>query len=283
MSRNFNITDADAFSKMVLGAGVVLTEFDPANPVTPSNDTILATTSGGINVVCQPTNSDLASDVDNVQDGMMEYMHLDGWNCNISFTSLTFNEKNTRWSLGAADIVTVPASGSSGAYTIVRPRRDYKLSDFAPVYWVSSMANGGLAAVKVMNAISSSGLNIQTGKNTKGQSTQTITGHPSLNDQNTVPMEFYYIPPEDEGGDTTTYTVTQNLTNVTSSFMGSSVNEGTAFAATLTADTGYTMDTVSVTMGGTDVSSTAYDDTTDTVSIDSVDGNIVITASATEE
>jgi len=90
-------------------------------------------------------------------------------------------------------------------------------------------------------------------------------------------------PSWEESPEPTTYTVTQNLTNVTSSFSGNSVNAGAAFTATLTAETGYTMDAVTVTMGGTDISSTAWDETASKVTIAEATGNIVITAAATEE
>lgn len=191
MARNFTVVSADAFETLQLNAGVLLTTFDPANPVTPDDSAILATTTGGINIVCKPTYSDLAEDIDNVPNGMKEMMHLDYWDCNIGFTSLKFNAANTKWALGSADV-----DSTNKGYTVVKPR--YKLSqdDFSAIYWVGDMANGGLAAVKLDNAISSSGLSIQTTKNGKGQSQQTITGHPSIDAQDVVPMEFYFIPPE---------------------------------------------------------------------------------------
>ena len=80
----------------------------------------------------------------------------------------------------------------------------------------------------------------------------------------------------------TAYTVTQNLTNVTSSFTGESINSGEAFSATLTAESTYTMGTVTVEMGGVDITSTAYDSLTNKVLIASVSGNIEITAEATQ-
>ena len=80
----------------------------------------------------------------------------------------------------------------------------------------------------------------------------------------------------------TTYTVTQNLTNVTSDFSETTVDVGSALVATLTAESGYDIDTVEVTMGGTDITSTAWDSTTGKVTIEVVSGNVVITASATE-
>ena len=80
-----------------------------------------------------------------------------------------------------------------------------------------------------------------------------------------------YVPP-------TMHDVTQNLTNVTSSFIGNTVADGAAFNATMTANTGYTLDTVTVTMGGTDISGTAVSG--GVVTIAAVTGDIVITATA---
>lgn len=81
-------------------------------------------------------------------------------------------------------------------------------------------------------------------------------------------------------GATVYHTVTATLTHVTSSNGAATVEDGTAYATTLTAESGYTLDTVTVTMGGTDVTATAYDSATGVVSIASVTGNVAITASA---
>lgn len=78
----------------------------------------------------------------------------------------------------------------------------------------------------------------------------------------------------------TSYVVQQSLLNVTSTFTGTSVVSGDSLTATLSADSGYTLASVVVTMGGVDITATAYDDTTDTVSITSVTGNVIITATA---
>lgn len=57
-----------------------------------------------------------------------------------------------------------------------------------------------------------------------------------------------------------------------------SVNPNSAYTGTLTADTGYEFESVTVTMGGTDITATAYSD--GTVSIASVTGDVVVTAVA---
>ena len=79
-------------------------------------------------------------------------------------------------------------------------------------------------------------------------------------------------------GGGTTYTITNNLTNVTNSNVAASIGDGDPYNATLTADAGYTIDSVIVTMGGNDVTASVYD--SGVISIPAVTGNIVITASA---
>lgn len=74
----------------------------------------------------------------------------------------------------------------------------------------------------------------------------------------------------------TYYTITKNLTNVSIDNGAASIASGFAYSATLTADDGYTLGEVTVTMGGEAVTVTD-----DIISIASVTGNIVITATAT--
>lgn len=79
---------------------------------------------------------------------------------------------------------------------------------------------------------------------------------------------------------TATYTVTNTLSNCSSSNAAATATEGSSYSATITAASGYTLTgaTVSVTMGETDITSSAYNN--GTVSIASVTGNLVISVSA---
>ena len=86
------------------------------------------------------------------------------------------------------------------------------------------------------------------------------------------------------GGDTPTttyYTITNTLTNCINGNSNSSVAENTSYIATITPNTGYKLDIVTITMGGTDVTSTVYNN--GKITINSVTGNIVITAVANEK
>lgn len=78
----------------------------------------------------------------------------------------------------------------------------------------------------------------------------------------------------------TTYTITADLVNVTSSNSATSITEGESYTATLTAADGYALDTVTVTMGGVDVTADVYAD--GVISIPAVTGNVEIIASAVQ-
>lgn len=192
MGGNFTRVSEDAFDTLQLDAGVLLSSFDLSDPYTPPDDEdIIATTTGGINPTCTPTYSDFGEDVDNVPNNMMEFKHLDGWECAMAFSSIKFNAANTKWALGAADISDV--TGNLGIKKIT-PRGDVKLDDFSDLWWVGDKADGGAFAVKLINGLSTGGLSIQSTKNGKGTSQMTITGHVSIKNQDVMPMEFYDIP-----------------------------------------------------------------------------------------
>ncbi len=192
MASHFNILPSDVRDQIQMNAGVLLTTFDPTNPyVTPTDDKIIAVTTGGINPVCTPEMTDLFEDVDNAPNNTMEGAQISGYTCTMGFTSIKFNAQNIAWAVGASDTTTL----SNGAKKIV-PRRDIELTDFRDIWWVGDKVNGGAIAICLKNAISTGGLNIQTTKNGKGTSQTTLTGYVSAADVSKAPMEFYDIPPE---------------------------------------------------------------------------------------
>lgn len=177
-----------AFDALQLDAGVLLNSFNPASPSIVNSNIICATT-GGITIACTPTYSDFGEDVDNCPNNLKEMKHLDGWECKITTKSLGTSVELIRLALGAADVTV--ASGK------IVPRRDLSQNDFADLWWVGDKADGGFVAVKLINGLSTGGFNLATTKNGKGQIDLEITGHVSINAQDTMPMEFYSI---DGGG-----------------------------------------------------------------------------------
>jgi hypothetical protein len=210
----------DAFKSMTTETGILLDDFDPANPEF-TNDNILTATTGGIQIVTTPTYSDLGEDVDNCPNNMMEFKKLEGWDVSIVFTALEASRALMKLGLGAADI-----NDAEGSVTL---RKELKLSDFLPkVWWACDKAGGGFVAACLMNALSTEGFTLQTGKNAKGTSQITLKGHVSIKAQSTMPLKYYSIDSETVletetfagDGETTAFTLGHNATAVLSVLVG---------------------------------------------------------------
>lgn len=82
----------------------------------------------------------------------------------------------------------------------------------------------------------------------------------------------------------TKYTITNSLANVTNLNSTSEVEEGAEYSATIKAASGYQLDSVVITMGGKNITSTAYSGSlyNGNITISSVTGNVVITAAAVQ-
>lgn len=222
----------DTFEALQLDAGVLLWTFNPASPNMQDQDIITATT-GGVNIKATPTTSDLGSDVDNCPVNTKELKHLDSWEVTVATTALGTSADLIKLSLGCAEasgavytltsdasIVTgktyytrsgtspnytytpveTPSAGSLSSYyemttpdSKITPRRNLEQSDFKDLWWVGDKADGGYVAAKLINALSTGGLSLQTTKNGKGQTAITITCHPSIEAQDVVPIEFYSV------------------------------------------------------------------------------------------
>ena len=184
----FTVIPQDTFQAMQLNAGVLLKTFDPKNPAAPKDEDIICATTGGITIATTPTYTDMGADVDNCPNNMMELKTLEGWDCKISFTGLGTSPENIRMALGAADI-----NAGSGAIELAS---QLKSTHFSDKWWVGDRADGGMVAAHLKNALSTGGMTLKTTKNGKGQISIELTGHVSIKDQKTMPMEFYSTAPE---------------------------------------------------------------------------------------
>lgn len=85
------------------------------------------------------------------------------------------------------------------------------------------------------------------------------------------------------GGSTTPstnkYVILNNLTNISTSNNATSIEENKPYSAKLTAYSGYTINSITVTMGGVNITSTSV--ANNTINISKVTANVIITASAT--
>ena len=79
------------------------------------------------------------------------------------------------------------------------------------------------------------------------------------------------------------FSITNTLTNCTTSNSSITIGECSTYSATITANNGYTLNgaSVSVAMGGTNITSTTYNN--GVITISGVSGNLAISINAVEE
>ena len=105
---------------------------------------------------------------------------------------------------------------------------------------------------------------------------------PNLDDEGTL-VNYVEEILDAEDPEPETYKVEQNLTNVNSTFSGSTIGAGERLSATLTAEEDHTIQTPTITMSGQDITETAWESSSGAVTIESVTGDVIITATATAD
>ena len=185
----FTKIPSDAFQKLQINAGILTTDFTPSTGAIGAAGQIGATT-GGVSFSATPTYSDYGEDIDNCPKNTKELKKLESWEATISGTFVNADTAIAKMLVGAADIGTPDT-------TKITPRNDVLESDFETIWLVGDYSdkngetNGGFIAIKLINALSTGGFQIQTADKAKGQFAFTFTGHYSMDAQDTPPFEIY--------------------------------------------------------------------------------------------
>lgn len=190
----FTQVAANAFEKLQLNAGVLLTEFNPSTGEL-DREKIFGATTGGTSFTASAEYIDFGEDIDNVPANTKELKKLDSITATMSGTFLTVDTDTARRLIGAADTL------ENGK---VLPRVDLKNSDFFDVWWVGDYSNvntgenAGFIAIKLINALSTGGFQIQSSDAGKGNFAFEFTGHYTLADITIAPFEIYIQDGVDE-------------------------------------------------------------------------------------
>ena len=177
---------ADAFAKLQLNAGVVLTEFNPTAG-TMDKTKIFAATSGGVSFTATPEYIDFGEDIDNVPANTMELKKQNSVDVHLTGTAKTVDTDAAKRLIGACEV-----SGNK-----LTPRRDLLIDDFSDIWWVGDYsdkngdANGGFVAIHVMNALNTGGFSLTSNDDGKADLSFDFQGHYSIEDIDTVPFEVY--------------------------------------------------------------------------------------------
>lgn len=178
---------AGTFEQIQLNAGILVDAFNPATGVIGN---LLGATSGGINFTDTINTKDFGEDIDNCPKNTKELKKLESHEVKMSGTFVTVTPATARKLAGAADI-----DGNDSTHIV--PRNDLLAGDFQTLWWVGDYSdentgeNAGFIAIKLLNALSTGGFQIQSADKDKGKFAFEFTGHYSINAQSTVPYEIY--------------------------------------------------------------------------------------------
>lgn len=191
----FSKYPTNTFQSLVIGAGVLLTDFDPTTAAVVDAD-ILGATSGGINFTATPNFTDFGEDIDNVPKNTKELMRIEDWEITMSGTLVAVTPEAARFMASAADLTS--ASGK------ITPRDTLDLTaetgDFRDLWLVADYSDknvtatgktAGFVAIHMMDALSTGGFQLQTADKEKGQFSFEFKAHYSKDAQDTVPFEIY--------------------------------------------------------------------------------------------
>lgn len=189
MSMAYTKYPSNTFETLVIGAGVLLSEFDPTS-ASVTDAKILGPTTGGVNFTATPSYIDFGEDIDNVPKNTKELKRIEDWEVKMSGTFIAITPSTAKMLAAAADL-----SGNK-----ITPRDTLDLSasgDFHDIWLVADYsdkntgANAGFCAIHLMNALSTGGFQIQTADKEKGKFSFEFTGHYSKDAADTVPFEIY--------------------------------------------------------------------------------------------
>lgn len=185
---------SDTFQTLVIGAGVLLTDFDPSSASLVRSN-ILGATTGGLNFKATPSFLDFGEDIDNCPKNTKELKRLDDWAVTLSGTLLSATPEAARYLAALADLTA--ATGK------ITPRDTLDLTsgtgDFRSLWLVADYSDkntgsgAGFIAIHIMNALSTGGFELQTTDKEKGKFAFELTGHYSIDAQDTVPFEMYIV------------------------------------------------------------------------------------------
>ena len=164
---------ADAFTHLQLNAGILVDTFTPE---TGEIGNILGATSGGVNFNC-PANT-------------KQLKHLEQYDASMAGTFLTCSASGIAGLLAAADV-------DANDTTHVVPRGELLEKDFTELWWIGDYSdkntgsNAGFLAIRLKNALNTTGFQIQSGKNAKGTMSFEYHAHYDITNMDEVPFDIY--------------------------------------------------------------------------------------------
>ena len=191
----FTQVASDAFQKLQLNAGVILTEFTPGSTLDKTK--IFGATGGGVSFATNPEYVDFGEDIDNVPPNTKQLKRLQSVNPVMSGTLKTVDTAVAKALIGGATV-----NSTTGKVT---PNSILVDGDFIDdIWWVGdysdvnadsgtgqSATTAGFLAIHMMNVLSTGGFQLQSNDDGKGDFSFELTAHYDIDDIDTLPFEVY--------------------------------------------------------------------------------------------
>lgn len=223
----------NTFRTLQMNAGILCDSFDPE---TGAVGNILGATTGGIQIDATPEYTDMGEDIDNCAKNMMELKKTEKWECKVSGTYLTTSASAMKSLIGSATV--------TGGH--VKLKQKLSKEDFQTIWFVGDYGENGYLAVKLSNALNTSGLSLKTDDANKGQMSFEYLGHYSIDAQDDVPLDIYI---KDE---VTVYSIGYTLSHVTATIRPIEVAEGGEVVAKFDPDADYSLPATVTVKAGND-------------------------------
>jgi len=186
----FTKIPANTFKKLQINAGIVADGFTP-NTATYGN--IIGATSGGLTFNPNPEYEDFGEDVDNVPANTWQLKRIKSYNPQLSGTFVTITAVLAAALSGAGGF-------ASGDTTHFVPNHVLVAADFKDIWFIGDYSaineNGsgktaGFVAIHLKHAMNTTGFQLTTKKDGKGNFPFEYHGHYDLDNPDEVPFEIY--------------------------------------------------------------------------------------------
>ena len=182
----FKKLPANLTQTIVEGAGIITDSFDPSTGVIGN---ILGATTGTLRFNPNPSYEDFAEDINNANNNTWQFKRVKGYDPVISGTYVNVTAALAAELSGAGDF----AVGDATRYI---PSHMLTASDFADRWFIvdysdknSGAANAGYVAIHIKKAMNTTGFQLETDKDKKGNFPFEYHGHYDASEPDDVPYE----------------------------------------------------------------------------------------------
>lgn len=165
-----------------LGAGIVVTAYTPGQAV--SADSILGATKGGGSFTAVPTLRPI--EADGLNPNVKGWHYIDYWTATLNVTLIETSEAAIKLAMAGAT-----ASTSTSITTITAVQGLLASTAYADLWWVGDTSDGKKIAIKLSNALNTSGFNLNFVDKGEGSFALTATANYDPTALATIPFTVY--------------------------------------------------------------------------------------------